>query len=78
MSRTLRISNELYERLDADARTRGFANVEGMLEAQTSDAFDLQQRQAAVRRIDGLRKRLFATYGEIPNSTDSIRDDRTR
>ena len=78
MSRTLQISDELYERLEASAKARGFANVEHMLEEQASNGFDLQQRQDAVRRIDSLRERLFLTYGAMPDSTGSIREDRAR
>jgi hypothetical protein len=37
-----------------------------------------QRRAEAVRRIDELRDRLFAVHGEMPDSTDLIRDDRGR
>ena len=59
-------------------KARGFANVEHMLEQQASNGYDLQQRQDAVRRIDSLRERLFLTYGAMPDSTGSIREDRAR
>lgn len=78
MSRTLHISDELYKRLEANARERGFANVERMLEDQGGNGFDAQQRQDAVRGIDDLRKLLASKYGEMPDSTDSIRNDRAR
>lgn len=78
MSRTLQISDELYARLEANARERGFANVEHMLEEQAGNGFDLQRRQDVVRGIERLRDRLFERYGQMADSTDSIREDRAR
>ena len=76
MSHTLQISDDVYERLEANARACGFANAEEMLEAQII-AFDLRHREAAVRRIDSLREQLFKKYGEMPDSAKSIHEDRS-
>ena len=77
MGHTLTISDELYERLKAEAGTRG-QTVEQLLEQQANNGADLQQRSEAVRLIDQLRHRLFTKYGEMPDSTQLIRDDRAR
>ncbi len=39
---------------------------------------DQQVRNEAVQQINALRERLFDVYGEMPDSTDLIRDDRAR
>jgi hypothetical protein len=78
MSRTLLIPDELYDRLDAAARQQGLDNVEQLLAAWQSREEETSQRQRAVQAIDALRARLFATYGEMPDSTDLIREDRAR
>ena len=78
MSRTLTISDKLYERLEAEAVARGFENVEQLLEEHASNGSDFPQRRAVVDDIDQLRNRLFATYGEMPDSTNLIHEDRAR
>ncbi len=77
MSRTLTISDELYERLEVEARGRGLS-VERLLERQANNGSDLQQRTEAVRNIHVLCNRLFAKYGEMTDSTAVIREDRAR
>ncbi len=59
MSRTLTISDKLYQRLEAEAVARGFENVEQLLEEHASNGSDLPQRRAVVDNIDRLRNRLF-------------------
>lgn len=49
----------------------------GDLDRETQEV-DLDQRRQAVERIDSVRARLLATYGEMPDSTDLIREDRER
>jgi hypothetical protein len=78
MSRTLTIPDALYARLEAAARARGLSSVEQLLEQWPFSNDELQPRQDVVRQIDALRERLFAKYGEMPDSVDLIRDDRTR
>ena len=78
MSRTLTISDDLYQRLQAEAGARGLSSVEQLLEERTSNGSDLAQRGDAVKEIDLLRNRLFARYGEMPDSTDLISEDRAR
>ena len=78
MSRTLTISDELYTRLESEARSRGLATVEELLNRfQTLDE-DIDRRKEVVREIDCLRERLFRRYGEMPDSIELLREDRGR
>ncbi|MDQ3650003.1 MAG: hypothetical protein M3458_06905 [Acidobacteriota bacterium] len=78
MSRTITISDELYARLEAEARTRGLNSIEHLLEEREQSESDLNERQRVVKRIDDLRERLFITYGEMPDSVELLRADRNR
>jgi hypothetical protein len=78
MSRTLTISDALYDRLEASAHMHGMTSIEQLLEAWQAREDELLRRQDVVRQIDALRERLFATYGELPDSTAFIREDRER
>lgn len=78
MGRTLNISEELYDRLQDEARSRGLLSIEQLLEHQTANGADVEQRRQSVKVIDELRERLFAKYGEMPDSTGLIREDRAR
>ena len=78
MSRTLTISDELYAKLEAEARLRGLNSVEQLLEQWRSLETESRSRIEAVREIDDLRNRLFAKYGEMPDSVDLLREDRAR
>jgi len=57
---------------------RGLKSIEQLLELWQSRENDLRQRQETVRRIDALCERIFATYGEMPDSAALIRQDRER
>ncbi|MDQ3257162.1 MAG: hypothetical protein M3R15_25270 [Acidobacteriota bacterium] len=78
MSRTITISDELYVRLEAEARTRGLNSIEHLLEEREQCESDLNERQRVVKRIDDLRERLFIKYGEMPDSVELLRADRNR
>jgi hypothetical protein len=78
MSRTLTISDALYDRLEASAHMRGLTSIEQLLEAWQAREDEVLCRQDVVRQIDALRERLFATYGELPDSVAFIREDRER
>ncbi len=77
MSQVLTIPDALYKQLEATARMRGLS-IEQLLEMWQSKENEIRQRQEAVHRIDTLRERLFATYGEMPDSAALIREDRER
>ncbi len=77
MSRTVVVSDEVYERSETTARRRGLQSVEQLL-TQWQPTDDLQDRQETVDRIDALRERLFVTYGEMPDSTALRHEDRDR
>ncbi len=78
MSQTLTIPDVLYLQLETTARMRGLKSIEQLLELWQSRENERHQRQETVRRIDALRERIFATYGEMPDSTALIREDRER
>lgn len=78
MSRTLTISDELYDRLKAEAQARGLASIELLLEERQRNEANSDQRADVVRRIDELRESLFAKYGQMPDSTELLREDRAR
>jgi hypothetical protein len=78
MSQTLIISDSLYHYLENTARQRGLSSIEQLLECWQAQETDLNQRRQAVRIIDSTRAKLFATYGEMPDSTALIREDRER
>ena len=78
MSRTLTISDELYARLESEARSRGLRSVEDLLDRLQSLETDIAQRKDVVREIDLLRERLLASYGEMPDSVELLREDRAR
>lgn len=86
MSQTLTIPDDLYARLENTARRR--VTIEGLLRTWQSNDQDEQdigdegaemsRRRAAVARMDATRAELAARYGEMPDSTDLIREDRAR
>ena len=78
MGKKLVISEELYEKLEAAARRRGLSSVEQLLEKWQASEVELYRRREAVRRIDAVREKLRETYGEMPDSTPLIREDRER
>jgi hypothetical protein len=78
MSHTLTISQDLYTRLEDAARRRGLHTVERLLQEWEAGERELEQRREAVRQIDAFRAYLFAKYGEMPDSTPLIREDRER
>jgi predicted CopG family antitoxin len=77
MSRTLTISDDLYARLEKEARMRGLS-VERLIEEWEQNEAHLLQRRDAVREISALRARLFSKYGEMSDSTELVREDRAR
>ena len=78
MSQNLEISDTLYNRLEQAARQRGYSSIEQLLEAWQAFDEERQQRQRIVQQIDQVRERMFATYGELPDSVELIREDRAR
>ncbi len=77
MSRTLTISDELYIRLEKEAQVRGLS-IERLIEEWEQHDAQLLLRKDAVREVDDLRERLFPKYGEMPDSTELIHEDRAR
>jgi hypothetical protein len=77
MSRTLTISDELYSRLEKEAQMRGLS-IELLIEEWEQSEANLLQRKDVVRGIDALREHLFSKYGETPDSSNLVREDRAR
>jgi hypothetical protein len=78
MSRTITIPDELYARLEAEARLRGLGGVEQLLEQWETVESEYARRKEVVQEIDSLRNRLFGKYGQMPDSVESLREDRAR
>ena len=78
MSKSLVISDDLYERLENSAHQKGLESVEQLLETWQTAENDLRRRRKTVEKIDSLRSRLFQVYGKMPDSVDLVREDRTR
>lgn len=76
MSRTLTVSDAAYDHLAALARQSGLPSVEEWLEQRQK--LDVRAREVAIDRIADLQARLAATYGEMPDSTPLITEDRAR
>ncbi len=77
MSRTLIISDELYARLEKEARMRDLS-IERLIEEWERNEANLLRRKDVVHEIDDLRERLYSKYGEMIDSTDLVREDRAR
>jgi len=77
MSRTLTISDELYARLEKEAKMRGLS-IERLIEKWEQNEANLLQRKDVVQGIDSLREYLFSKYGEMPDSSNLVREDRAR
>jgi hypothetical protein len=78
MSGTLIIPDELYARLEAEAHLRGLNSIEQLLDQWQAPESAAIRRREVVSEIDQLRERLFAKYGEMPDSVELLREDRAR
>jgi hypothetical protein len=78
MSRIITVSDELYKRLEAEAHARGLKSIESLLEEWGQNEDVHEERRDVVQEIDNLRERLFAKYGEVPDSVELVREDRAR
>ena len=83
MSQAIVIPDDLYARLDAAAHRRG-VSIEELLRSwqatgeHVDEGVELRRRHEAFERIAALGEELSARYGEMPDSTDLIREDRAR
>ncbi len=83
MSQTLTISDQLYRRLDAEAKEQGLESIERLLEVKhapptTLSEEELRRRREAVSLADEIRERIFQKCGVMPDSTELLRQDRER
>jgi predicted CopG family antitoxin len=86
MSRTITVSDHVYERLEAEARARGMKSIEQLLEQlplprkehEPLTEEELQRRREVVDRTHEIYEELSQKYGMMPDSVDLIREDRER
>ena len=78
MSKTLVVSDDLYDRLEHAARQRGLMSVEQLIETWQASEEELRNRRKTVEKIDALRSRLLHAYGQMPDSVDLLHQDRAR
>ncbi|MGE0881982.1 MAG: hypothetical protein AB7P14_00430 [Blastocatellales bacterium] len=74
---TLTISDALYNRLQAEAQLRGIS-IEQLIEEWERHESEIRRRHDVVSEIRERRDRIRAQYGEMPDSTEMIREDRER
>ena len=78
MSRTITVPDDVYQRLEAEARARGLKSIEQLLEqlplakAESDPLTDeeLQRRHEVVERTIALQEELSRKYGMMPDSVD--------
>ena len=75
---TISLSDPVYDWLNDEAQKRGLDTIEELLEAWKVENRDRDQRDDLVGRITALRQQLYEKYGEMPDSTALIREDRQR
>jgi hypothetical protein len=78
MSRTVTVSDEVYARLEAEARRRGLGGVEPLIQRWADESEGRARRAQAFAVADAVRARLFAELPPMPDSTDLLREDRER
>ena len=72
------LTHDHYARLEATARTRGFQSVEQLVASWQARERDRAGRITAARHVNLLRERLSEIYGELPDSTPLVQQDRAR
>jgi hypothetical protein len=78
MERTIRIPDQLYARLEASALRRGLKDLERLIEEWEAEEEERLRRHEAVRQVNEVRENFYDKYGEMPDSTNLIREDRER
>lgn len=72
---TLTISEDLYNRIAADAQLRGVSIEQLLYEWEERDE-EIKRRQEAGREIKAFFNEMKAKYGLMPDSAELIREDR--
>jgi ribosome-binding protein aMBF1 (putative translation factor) len=72
---TLTISEDLLNRLAAEAQLRGLS-IEQLIEDWEGKESEIRRREEAGRRIKALYQEMEAKYGVMPDSAELIREDR--
>ncbi len=76
--RTIRIPKQLYTKLEASAHRRGLKDIRRLSEEWEAEEEERLRRHEAVRQVNEVREYLYDKCGEMPDSTDLIREDRER
>lgn len=77
MNQMLTISENLYNRLATEAQLRNLS-IEQLLDEWERRESELKRREETVREINELREQIFAKHGEMPDSVELLREDRSR
>jgi hypothetical protein len=78
MSQTIVVSDKIFQKLQSSVEKRGLTHVEQLFEEWLDREEELNYRRTIVQEITELRERLFVKYGEMANSVELIREDRSR
>jgi hypothetical protein len=78
MPRSITLSDDLYERLEKEARRREQASVEQLLQVWEAEEREREERRRVGREINAFREYLREKCGEMPDSVPLIREDRER
>jgi hypothetical protein len=77
MSKTVTLSDAIYDRLSRAAAEHGLPNIEALL-IEWMESSGAATRRETITRIRILHGEMAAKYGPQPDSTDLIREDRSR
>lgn len=77
MSRTITVSDTLYDRLMEQAHSQGMDDLAAWIEATLLND-NPQKRQQTVENIKSFREEMKLKYGEMPDSVSLVREDRGR
>ena len=76
MSKEIKISDNLFNRLEEITKLRGYNNIEDLIEVWERNESELLHRQETVNEINKIREQILLKYGEMSDSTNLIREDR--
>jgi hypothetical protein len=78
MGHTITIPDDIYDRLDVEARAKGLSIEQLLRSWPTGGIASHGANRDVLARVAALGDELSARYGEMPDSTDLVREDRAR
>jgi hypothetical protein len=78
MGHTITIPDDIYDRLDMEARAKGLSIEQLLRSWWTGGVASPGANREAFARVAALGDELSARYGKMPDSTDLVREDRAR